>query len=285
MRLTASEFRHVFDPSEAAGVPSYLNDHTIIRAEDGSWHLFSITHPEPANPTEEKTFLHARAGDVEGPWHTLDPALVVDPGYHGERHLWAPHVIRADRKYWMFYNAGGDDPTREAVNLATSEDLYHWTRHPEGPLFRDGFSARDPMVVWTGDEWTMYYCATDDPSGGRHVVAYRCSEDLVHWDDRKIAFTSERSGTGGGPTESPFVLWEQGSWYLFIGPCGAYAKTPDGYVCTAVYESDSPWEFPRDGLRTRIASHAAEVVDNRLITSAGWGQGGLYLADLGWERD
>ncbi|WP_031469886.1 family 43 glycosylhydrolase [Sciscionella sediminilitoris] len=284
MRLNVGDFTRIYDPSPDFGAPWYVNDHCVIRDPDGEWHLYGINHAEPSDPDGETTFLHATATDIKGPWHTRETALTLDPNYYGERHLWAPHVIRADRKYWMFYNAGGDDPTREAINLATSEDLYHWTRHPGGPLFRDGYSARDPMVTWTGDQWTMYYCGNDDPLGGHFAVVYRCSDDLIHWGDRKIAFTSEFTGQGfNSPTESPFVVKEEDHWYLFIGPCGRYQPTPDGFVCTAVYESDNPWEFPRDHLITKIGSHAAEIIENRWITSCGAGQGGVFLAELSWE--
>lgn len=284
MRLTCGEFRLVYDPSPDFGAPWYVNDHCVIRDEDGRWHLFGINHAEPANPDDEKTFLHATAPEIWGPWRTEPTALTVAPDYHGERHLWAPHVVRADGRYWMFYAAGGDDPTAAAINLATSTDLASWTRAPDGPLFRDGLAARDPMVCWTGSEWTMYYTATEDPRGGRHVVAYRCSDDLRRWGPRRIAFTSQRGTRDGAScTESPFVTNVDGRWYLFIGPCGGYARTPDGYVCTAVYASDTPWEFSADDLVTRLPAHAAEVVHDRWITSAGWGQGGVFVAELHWS--
>jgi beta-fructofuranosidase len=32
------------------------------------------------------------------------------------------------------------------------------------------------MVKRVGEQWVMYYTATDDPAGGHHVVAYRTSE-------------------------------------------------------------------------------------------------------------
>lgn len=286
-RVVASgQFAKIYDPSVGESKPWYINDHCLVSAEDGTWHLFGITHAEPADAPHEVTFAHATAPDLHGPWTKHKPALHVDKDY-GETHLWAPHVIRSDGTYYMFYAGGGGDHTRTQINLATSKDLYHWTRHPGGTLFRDGFEARDPMVLRVDKHWVMYYCATDDPSGGNHVVAYRTSKDLVHWGERHIAFTSPDIGTGAGNTESPFVVQHDGTYYLFIGPCGSYAGGQNSYICTDVYESDDPLHFTRDKHVGRIASHAAEVLQDKdgwYVTHAGWGQGGVHIATLDWNE-
>ncbi|MCX4097459.1 family 43 glycosylhydrolase [Nocardia sp. alder85J] len=276
MRVSAGPFRHLYDPSAGRAESWYINDHTLVRDATGRWHLFGITHPEPADPWHEIEFAHATAERLHGPWTTRPAALRTDPS-RGETHLWAPHVIARDGTYFMFYDGGGPDRTATAMCLATSTDLFHWTRHPHGPLFRDGYDARDPMVCRIGDRWVMFYCATDDPAGGRHIVAYRTSADLVRWSDRGIAWTDTATGTGAGPTESPFVLRHNDFWYLFIGP------RPD-YVGTEVFRSADPLHFERAGRAGHIAAHAAEIVrdddGSRWITSAGWGRGGVWLAPL-----
>ena len=50
------EFNKIYDPSIGEKERWYINDHTFIRAENGQWHLFGITHKEPANPQQEKFF-------------------------------------------------------------------------------------------------------------------------------------------------------------------------------------------------------------------------------------
>ncbi|MGI9157004.1 MAG: family 43 glycosylhydrolase [Marmoricola sp.] len=285
--VSAGRFEKIYDPSVGEDRPWYINDHTVVRGPDGTWHLFGITHAEPAAPEDEDSFAHATAPTLHGPWTKQPSALDVDPGY-GETHLWAPYVMSRDGVYYMFYAGGGPDPTRSEINLATSRDLYHWTRQPGGPLFRDGFEARDPMVLRVGDHWVMYYCASSETGGGHHVVAYRTSADLVHWGDRHIAYTSPDTGTGGGDTESPFVVHRHGRYYLFIGPCGAYAGGSRGYRCTDVLRSRDPLHFDASRHVGRLDAHAAEVVqdtDGRwYATHAGWGMGGVYLAPLDWSR-
>ncbi|MEU1823067.1 hypothetical protein ABZ502_11610 [Streptomyces abikoensis] len=278
--VTTGDFVQVYNPGTGESQPWYINDHTFIRDETtGTWHLFGITHAEPAAPENEDSFAHATAPSLRGPWTKQPMALTVDPSY-GESHLWAPHVIRSGSTYYMFY-AGGQtigDPARSQINLATSTDLVHWERRPGGPLFRDGLEARDPMVARVGSQWVMYYTATETATGGRNIVAYRTSQDLITWSPRKTAFTAP----GDGWTESPYVTQHNGLWYLFTG-----GSAPADYVGAEVYASSDPLHFTATGQVGRLPSHAAEVVTDRdgsqWLSSAGWGTGGVDLAPLTWR--
>jgi len=132
------------------------------------------------------------------------------------------------------------------------------------------------MVIKINDLWHMYYCATNPSKGGSHVIAYRTSPDLIHWGQRNIAFTDPTNGTWGGPTESPFVVNLDDSWYLFTGPRNDYRKT-------AVFRSQSATSFAMSQQIGEISSHAAEVVfdgHEYWVSHCGWGQGGVYLAPL-----
>ncbi|WP_194924595.1 family 43 glycosylhydrolase [Catenulispora pinisilvae] len=280
--VTAGAFTKIYDPS-VGSQQWYINDHTFVQDSSGEWHLFGITHAEPGDPEHETEFAHATAPDLHGPWTKQAPALTVDttPPYN-ETHLWAPHVIHVGDTYYMYYCGGGPDNTNSEINLATSKDLVTWTRLPSGPLFTDGYDARDPMVARVGSQWVMYYDATSTPAGGNHVVAYRTSTDLIHWSDRAIAYTDPTTGTGAGPTESPFVYQHDGMWYLFIGPRGDYAGTD-------VFASTDPLHFDLADQVGHIAAHAAEVVPdnagNLWVSSAGWGAGGVYLAPLTFRNE
>lgn len=276
-RITASKFKRIYDPSAGEDGPWYINDHCFVRGGDGRWHLFGITHAEPAAPLDEKCFAHASTADLPGPWEKHPHVMHADRDAFGETHVWAPHIICHGGRYHMFYCAGGDDHARYRIHLATSDDLWQWTRHPGNPLIVDGFDARDPMVLRVDDEWLMYYTATRPAAGGRHVVVAVRSEDLVHWRDPVVVFKSDKAGTFGGPTESPFVFEHGSRFYLSL--C-----LGEPYACTAFYESDNPMRFgPADEVG-RIVSHAAEVITlpdgTYKVSHAGWGQGGVYLADL-----
>jgi hypothetical protein len=292
-QVSAGPFRQIYDPGAGEAEPWYINDHCFIRGRDGMWHLFGITRQEPARALEEIHLAHATADELtQRQWEKQPFALTADFENHGEVHLWAPHVIEHDGLYYMFYCAGAAKGERSQIDgenyrihLATSSDLRHWTRHAANPLFVDGWDGRDPMVIRVGDpshaqEWVMYYTATSEPSGGNHVVAYRTSEDLIHWSERGIAFTDPSRGRWGGPTESPFVV-RRGEWYyLFIGP-------RQGYVGTDVFRSQDPLHFELTDKVGHIPSHAAEVVRDVdgawYVSHCGWGQGGVYVAELRWN--
>ncbi len=280
---TADSFVRVYDPSVGETQTWYYNDHTLVQNRTtGEWHVFAITHAEPANPLDERNFGHATAPTPQGPW-TKRPFALTANATAGEKYIWAPHVVYSNGTYYMFYAAGTADLTAYRMHLATSTDLNTWTRSAANPLFTDGWEARDPMVTRVGDQWVMYHTATSSPGGGNHIVAYRTSTDLVHWSSRRTAFTHPAVGTAGGPTESPFVVNRNGWWYLFVCCEGDYSAN---YRNTVVYRSQDPFHFEFGNRAGQINAHAAEVVVDAagswFITHAGWGQGGLWLAPLGW---
>ena len=277
----AGTVAHVYDPTVPGQPARYLNDHTVIRAADGTWHLFGIVG-DAAPPgqfpdgAKEIHFAHATAPALRGPWTTRPYALTVDPDYYGEVHLWAPHVVENAGTYHMFYAAGGDGDS--AINLATSTDLDTWTRVPTGPLFR-GLVARDPYVVRIGDGWVMYYCELADWHS-HHIVACRTSTDLRTWSEPRTVFTDAATDDDSASvTESPFVQRYGDRWYLFLGP-------RNGYVGTDVFASTDPYAFTPDGYAGHVPLHAAEVVadgDDWWVTGAGSFERGIYLAPLHWQ--
>lgn len=278
--LKVGEYFQIYDPSINEPNKWYINDHCFIRGGNGLWHLFGITHKEPALPMDERNFAHATAQSLtQKGWKKEPFALSYDPN-QGEVHLWAPHIIYQDGTYYMFYCAGAKDHRKYRINLATSKDLYSWEKHPANPVLVDGYDARDPYIFRLGDKWIMYYTATSTPAGGNHIVATRTSTDLIHWDDKKVVFVDPSKGTWGGPTESPTVVRRGSFYYLFIGP-------RDDYRCTSAYRGNDPFNWTLEDQVAKINSHAAEVVrdvDGKwYVSHCGWGQGGVYLAPLEWN--
>jgi arabinan endo-1,5-alpha-L-arabinosidase len=296
--MWAGEYQRIYDPSVGEAERWYVNDHTFVRDHTGTWHLIGITHAEPFAPHDEKHLAHATAPDLHGPWTKQPFALSTDPDA-GETHLWAPHVVAHDDRYWMFYCAGGAAPTAYRLHLAVSDDCWTWTRHPANPLVVDGYEARDPMVLRLGDRWVMYYTATSAPEGGNFVVKAVVTDDLVRWGDERVVYADPLSGTFGGGTESPFVVEHGGRYHLLIGPdwppllrAWEAHERPDlsAYRRTRVLASDDPFHFtPGDEVAT-LASHAAEIiVDDGVdgsrwwVSHCGWGMGGVHLAPLHWD--
>ena len=234
----------------------------------------------------ERQLAHATSDTLlKASWEAQPFALVADLKRWHENVLWAPHIVRENGLYYMFYTAGGDfDGGLFRIHLATSTDLKSWSRSESNPLFIDGFHARDPMVLKVGDQWVMYYTANSDPAGGNHVVAYRTSSDLLNWSERQIAFTDPATGKGGGPTESPFVVRRGSYYYLFLSMRHGYV--PGFYADTGVFRSTDPFHWDLDDQVGSIDAHALEVIRDAdgqwYISHCGWYQGGAYLASLTW---
>lgn len=276
--------RHLLDAAPREGEahykpgPWYINDHTLVKDLDGVWHVFGIWHPEPADPLDEKFFVHATSPSLEGTSWTVHAPVLPAREEQGETHVWAPHVIRAYGLWWMFYAGGTEDHERYRITVAQSNDLFEW-RHPENSvLFEDGYDARDPMVLRVDDEWLMYYTRTSERSGGWHEVAVRRSADLMNWSDPSLAFRSDEKGTVGGPTESPFVIsGPNGGYILFICESTEYDRTK-------AYFSNDPMHFRMsDELAVELDEHCAEIVldgAKTWITGGGWGRGGLSIRQL-----
>ncbi|PWH07464.1 glycosyl hydrolase family 32 [Brachybacterium endophyticum] len=315
--LTPGQKRHLLDASPSPRAPWYINDHTVVRDEQGTWHVFGIWHPEPAAPLDETFFLHASAPSLTpDAWSIHDPVLHARTDL-GETHVWAPHVIRHEGSYLMFYCGGTADHTRYRIELATSTDLFTWEHHQGGPVFEDGFDARDPMVLRDGDRWLMYCTRTSRPGGGFHEVSVRQSRDLVTWSAPSVAYRSTQSGTVGGPTESPFVVPVTADGAIADAapadavpadtspadavPAGAApadgAGRPEGwilFVCesgeydrTLAYFSRDPMHFEDAGrIEVDLDEHCAEIVVDPgtsrsvWITGGGWGRGGLSIRPL-----
>lgn len=279
--VVAGKFHRIYNPGVGEDKSWYINDHCFVRHNDGVWHLFGITHEEPANPLDEDNFAHATSKSLNSfPWEKHPFALSVMEDPWKETHLWAPHVIKHGDTYYMYYCAGDKDSAKYKIHLATSKDLFKWKRHPKNPMVVDGYDARDPFILKVGDKWIMYYTATSKPEGGNHVVACRESDDLITWENRRIVFTDPSTGKIGGPTESPFVVRRGKFYYLFIGPRG-------GYVGTDVFQSADPLHFDIADKVGHINSHAAEVIRDVngkwYVSHCGWGQGGVSLAPLYWN--
>jgi len=284
-RITAytpqvGEFVHVFDQGVGEAKPWYINDHCIIHGKDG-WHLYGITHEQPADPMHERDFAHATSPSLfQVPWKKHPFALTFDPKL-GENHLWAPHVIQKGDTYYMFYCAGSQISNYHyQINLATSKDLTHWIRYAKNPVLEDFYDARDPMMLLVDGTYYLYYTANLDREDNHHIVNVRTSKDLLHWSQARVAFVHPEKGTFGGPTESPFVVHYGDHFYLFCGPDG-------DYHATKVYRSPNPYGWSYADQIYGFPAHAAEVVQDLdgayYATKGGWDLNGVFLAKMTWK--
>lgn len=266
-------FRRVFQPAGTR----YLNDHTLARGPDGRWHVYGITDASPGDPEAERSFLHASAPGLLGPWREHGDALTAQGD---ERALWAPFVYaRAPDRWTMWFYPNARD---RQIHRADSDDLDAWTRRPEAAP-----GGRDPTALRVGSTVFLYSVGVSAERRGQILVTR--SVDLATWTEPVVALEDPEPSFGWGNLESPAVIVRGGRYYLFV------TRTSDAnvdYARTLVFASRDPARFAWEPL-TELIAHAAEVFEHdgvTWITSAGWTHQvgerwrGLAVARLAWAR-
>lgn len=159
------------------------------------------------------------------------------------RALWAPAIISANGRYYLFFGANDVHPGEVGgIGVAVSEK-------PEGPYVDalgkpligevvNGAQPIDQFVFHDDDgQYYMYY------GGWRHCNMVRLSSDLLSiepWDDGSVF----REITPDGYVEGPFMLKRNGKYYFMWSEGG---WTGPNY-CVAYAISDTPFgPFQRIG--------------------------------------
>ena len=173
--------------------------------DDGdSYHLFYLYAPrallDPRLRHERARVGHATSTDLTS-WQVHADALGPSGGWD-DLAIWTGSTVRGDDGVWyLFYTAlstRGHGVKDQRIGLATSGDLFTWTRVGDRPAvvadprwyrtLDDDVTAsetwRDPFVQRTDDEWQMLITAR--VAGGRPradgVLGCARSADLVHWE-------------------------------------------------------------------------------------------------------
>ena len=269
-------------------------DHAIIK-KDNLWHLIYIRGIAGSSWPDypQFNFGHAVSHDLAN-WQIEKPLLETVKEEFDSYQVWAPHIIEHEGRYWNFYT-GVNDSVTQAICLATSEDLYHWERYEENPLFNSlpwGFwdeshwsDCRDPMVLKDGDTFYCYYTAgrmIPDTEQFEYCLGIASSKDLLNWKDEGFRRLEHTLGT---PPESPFVLKKEGEFYLF------YTNYKHGIV---YIKSSDPlhWEENPDNPQSIIKGvSASEIIQENgkwYITLISHMNNGLHffeIKELIWNSD
>lgn len=306
----ANEFVHIYKPAgdnffgpdtknlkEGEWYDDWVpNDHTFVKADDGKWHIFGITHPlVETDPLQdgihdgEFASFHAvssvkdfKGALVENHYSDLPKILPPKerPGEILQNH--APYIIKKDGVYNMVY---GHSPIR----LAVSSDLSNW--EPKGNLFSETEGekdmevlfgdARDPNLLVHDGKYYMVYCSTKS-------VNLRVSEDFVHWSEPKTIFKTETFDP-----ESPSLIFHNNTFYLFV--CSWNGEWDQKEIVgayqykTYVLNSDDPLHFGTDFEKsvTTLNGHAPEIFQDEdgqwYISSVEWPNRGVSVDKLYWK--
>jgi len=287
---------HVGNNPDLGGIISekQVVDHCFFQAANEKWQLWACIRYTKVG----RIFYRWQGDSIEQRnWTPMGIVMRSDPKYGesyghspGDEMLQAPHAIKEDGKYYMFYGGGGSPYAKEVkkenqICLATSLDGINFTRHKSA----DGYSqifhgpgyARDPMVIKIGSQYLCYYCGNLEQKNWQGVVALRTSFDLINWSEYTIVSTGGSPGYHASSAECPFIIFLEGYHYLFRS--SSYAP-PRNHV----YRSKDPMNFGIDSDEKKIAflpAAAPEIIQigkQFYISTVTDLKGGIQVAKLGW---
>jgi len=274
-------------------------DHSFIEHE-GVMHVFYnrswIGYDWPERYTD--TIGHATTTDLIH-WTIHTPVLAVSPDDFGTYQVWSPTVFRFNGKFYMIYT-GVNENVAQAPCLATSDDLFHWTKYADNPLYTPGpwsnwdesrwADCRDSFVIQQGDTLYHYvFVSRRTPSGEYEpATAILSSKDAIHWQEENTF----KMPACNHAAESPFVAQHGGRWYFFYTNCGkgtSYAIGPSpvgpweeqGLLIGARLQSADPAHVPSCAEVFEYRGKWYISVCERL---PGWEQY-LEIFEFFWEED
>lgn len=263
-------------------------DFGVWQAADGTWQLWScIRHTECGGNTR-LFYRWEGARLTASDWTPKGIAMEADTSLGESRGgLQAPHVIRVDSTYYMFY---GD---WRRICLARSEDGKSFQRvlgeDGEPDLFSGPYeNSRDPMVLKAGELYYCYYMGHQKDAEYDSAVFCRTSHDLRHWSEPVMVaaggVADEQSNWYGGDAECPFVLERDGLFYLFRNQRYGTRNL------NTQYASPNPLSFGVGDDRYRIGTlpvAAPEVIRHEgrdYIAALLPSLKGIRIARLAWEE-
>jgi beta-fructofuranosidase len=206
----------------------YVTDFCITRHQ-GVYHLFHIRGERWTWPVgyKEIDLGHAISTDMRL-WTPQAPVIPAGPpGAWDEAGIWAPDIIERDGVFYIFYT-GSDDKTNQKIGIATSTDLYNWTKYEGNPVVAPGewsdrdrgekVAGRDAMVFHDKkrNRYLLYYTAT--MKDGRPCIALSESTDLLHWSD--LGPTYIENDPTYNRCESAYLVEHDDRYYLFYSAKG-----------------------------------------------------------------
>jgi len=180
----------------------YLKDFCLIKKGD-EFHLFHIAGTPGVScclSGNELWFGHATTKNFVN-WETHEPCFYININSWDSGHVFAPYVIQALGKYWLFYT-GVTNENNQRIGAAVSDDLFYWQRISNKPLIRpeeypwaycpteEGAPCRDPHVCRWSNEYSLYYTAVTKE--GKGCIARASSKNLLDWTDQGPVFISHK---------------------------------------------------------------------------------------------
>ena len=137
-----------------------VHDPTLFKDRD-TYYVFSTGILNPDDPGG--IFARRSRGTLEGPWESLGeialPEWTLD---YDVNHLWAPHVVKRGKTFYLYYSASSFGVNTSAIGVArtrTPGDLGSW--EDLGPVLTSdasvNYNAIDPMVFKDRGQWWIAF--------------------------------------------------------------------------------------------------------------------------------
>ncbi|MCX5512805.1 glycosyl hydrolase family 32 [Kaistia algarum] len=273
-----------------------LDDHWVWDfwlADDGALFHMYFLHAPRALGNPDLRHRNARIGHATSS-NLTDWSFhgrVFEPGDTGafdETATWTGSVVRGPDGLWrMFYTgtrflAPDAHPNVETVGVATSPDLFHWTKAP-GPICRAdprwyetlGSSSwpeeawRDPWVFPSADGTTWHMLVTARANHGdeldRGVIGHATSRDLERWE---VQPPLSDTGAGFAHLEVPQVVTLAGGTYLLFSCdsaklAGHRSGGKGGIWSVAADAAEGPYPIAAASLIAPERLYSARVIEDR----------------------
>lgn len=240
--------------------PGYIvKDHSLVRDDDGTLHLFYIRADESIPNSPGLSLGHATSTDLRH-WEIHPAVIPVVPGTWESAGIWAPHIVKVGAVWFMYYT-GVNGPHAQAIGLATSLDLFNWTKNPGNPVYKPSTTwaswdptrwsnCRDPYVFEDGGVYYMTTTATTLDSRG--AISLASSTNMTTWTDLGPLFIHPGPTQAWRVWESTNLVRKDGVYHLFLteqlDPGASWMSAPTLY---------GPWAY--DNLDLFDPGHATEV--------------------------
>jgi len=203
----------------------HLGDAWFHVEPGGLAHAFYLVCPDDVPRHTAWDIAHATSTDLVG-WELH--GTVIE---RGTDHEWdggclaTGSVLATDDGYLLAYTARWDEP-RVATGLATSPDLFTWTKHPDNPVSTPGagYVTNRPWQGRPGTHWRDPFLRRDG-AGRLQQLVTAARTDLADDASGTVAVVTQSSGRWdvGGPlavdavtreVECPQVIEVDGAWFL-----------------------------------------------------------------------
>jgi len=245
----------VFETSDVSYAKIAMYASSALVEEDGTWVIYFYTWDSTGFPASS-VIGRATAPAPTGPWVAdADPVLLPGaPNDWDEKQVLAPHVIKADTGYVMYYSGAGKTG-RQQIGMATSSDGIQWTKYNDpstteapylesDPILQPGKSGtwdmgwvHQPRVIETQDGWVMFFRGTKNINGSTMALGLATSDDGIHW--KKSALNPIFLPTEISKSQQFWfdnVVLVSGTYFLFIE--GDINQTTQIYLAT--HEGEIP---------------------------------------------